>query len=108
MDTGQWTRQQLHSAENSVSLCDDSDGDVVGEKSVDDEKRRTCLSSWFGCTRGAPTQPLSPLSSSLQRVFFRKTFSLVIVSKSIVAKRKQPSPLGLRELLQWTAYISLL
>ena len=60
----------MHSAENSVSLCDDSDGDVVGEKSVDDVKHRTCLSSWFGCTRGAPTQPLSPLSSSIERVFF--------------------------------------
>ena len=77
----------MHSAENSVSLCDDSDGDVVGEKSDDDVKLRTCPSSWFGCTRGAPTQPLSPLSSSIERVFFSdRHFHLSLFQSHLMPK----------------------
>ena len=70
MDTGQWTRQQLHSAEKSASLYDDSDGDVVAEKDVDDVKHRTCLSSWFGCTRAVHPRNHFLLSLLLLSEFF--------------------------------------
>ena len=106
VDTGQWTRQQLHSAEKSVSLCDDSDGDVVGEKDVDDVKRRTCPSSWFGCTRAVHPRNHFLLSLLLLSEFFsERHFRLSLFQSQLLPKN---SFLSLRELLQRTAYISLL
>ena len=60
----------MHSAENSVSLSDDSDGDVVGDKDVDDVKHRTCPSSWFGCTRAVHPRNHFLLSLLLLSEFF--------------------------------------
>ena len=84
-----------------MSLSDDSDGDVVGEKSDDDVKHRTCPSSWFGCTRAVHPRNHFLLSLLLLSEFFqRDTFSFVTVSKSIVSTKKKFSPLSLRELHQ--------